>query len=504
MGMGDLVLGLLNGLTIGLLAVGLVLVYKSNKFLNLAHAQLGTLSAVLVAKWVRDWGWNWWVAFAAAILVGAVTGLLVEYAFVAPLRRRTKSPMTLLLLTLGISQLLLALTYVPWLLPKSNAQAAYPQPFESHAHVGGLPLSAVNLLTAVLVPSLVLALALFMRYSSTGKQIRAAANNSDAARLCGISVRRVSAVTWVMAGALSAVSAVLQAPGQATFGLAALGPYLLMLTLGAAAFGAFVSLPWALVGGLVFGLVTELVAAHWHSAQNPEVLASFALILLVVLVRGRAISAAFEVSGSGVDDLPVMKVPQSLRQSPLVRHQRLGLAVAALFLAAIWPQLPYFSGAGNRFILTEILIFAAVGIALTMLMGWGGQVSLGHFAMVGVGAYLTARWATHGWSLPLLCLVIGFIVSAVMVVVGLPALRVRGLTLAVTTLGFAVVAEGWLFRQSWFGSTDPFGLTVSPIPVGRHLGTPRSEVEIYYVAVAVLTVTVLAAGALRRSNPGRL
>src|SRR3954462_13501216 len=100
MSVGALVLGILNGLTIGLLAVGLVLVYKSNKFLNLAHAQLGTLSAMLVAKWVRDWGWNWWVAFAAAIVVGDVTGLLVEYAFVAPVSRRTKSPMTLLLLTL--------------------------------------------------------------------------------------------------------------------------------------------------------------------------------------------------------------------------------------------------------------------------------------------------------------------------------------------------------------------------------------------------------------------
>src|SRR3954469_6942249 len=306
MGMGDLVLGLLNGLTIGLLAVGLVLLNKSNNFLNPAHAQLGTLSAVLVAKWVRDWGWNWWVAFAAAVLVGAVTGLLVEYAFVAPLRRRTKSPMTLLLLTLGISQLLLALTYIPALLPKSNAQAAYPQPFESHAHVGGLPLTAVNLLTAVLVPSLVVALALFMRYSSTGKQIRAAANNADAARLCGISVRRVSAVTWVMAGALSAVSAVLQAPGQATFSLAALGPYLLMLTLGAAAFGAFVSLPWALAGGLVIGLGSSVVADL--GSDDEAKLAVFALILLVVFVRGRAISRVFAVSGAP-EDLPQTRVP---------------------------------------------------------------------------------------------------------------------------------------------------------------------------------------------------
>jgi len=67
MSVGAVVLGVLNGLTIGLLAVGFVLVYKSNRFLNLAHAQLGTLSAVLVAKWVIDWGWNWWLAYVLAI-----------------------------------------------------------------------------------------------------------------------------------------------------------------------------------------------------------------------------------------------------------------------------------------------------------------------------------------------------------------------------------------------------------------------------------------------------
>ena len=67
MSAGSLVIGLLNGLTIGLLAVGLVLVYKSNRFLNLAHAQMGALSALLLAKWVLDWGWSWWVAFVLAV-----------------------------------------------------------------------------------------------------------------------------------------------------------------------------------------------------------------------------------------------------------------------------------------------------------------------------------------------------------------------------------------------------------------------------------------------------
>ena len=75
---GTLVLGILNGLIIALLAVGFVLVYKANRFLNLAHAQLGVLSAVLLLKVVNDWGWNWWLSFVPCVVVGIATGLLVE------------------------------------------------------------------------------------------------------------------------------------------------------------------------------------------------------------------------------------------------------------------------------------------------------------------------------------------------------------------------------------------------------------------------------------------
>jgi ABC-type branched-subunit amino acid transport system ATPase component/ABC-type branched-subunit amino acid transport system permease subunit len=299
------------------------------------------------------------------------------------------------------------------------------------------------------------------------------------------------------------VSAVLQAPGQVTFGLSALGPYLLMLTLGAAAFGAFVSLPWALIGGLVIGLVLEGVTDVTNKPENAE-LAVFALILVVVFVRGREISRVFSVTGGAADDLPVTQVPASLRTSPLVRYQRMGLLAGGLFLALVWPHLPYFNRAGNQVLLTFLIVFAIVGVALTMLLGWGGQVSLGHFAVVGLGAYLAARWASHGWSLPELCLVAGLVCAFVTILIGLPALRVRGLTLAVTTLGFAIVADDWLFRQSWIGSRDPNGISVTNPPVAKHLGTPTSPVAIYYVGVVVLALTVLAAGALRRSSPGRL
>lgn len=158
-------LGVLNGLTVGLLAVGLVLVYKSNRFLNLAHAQLGTVSALLLAKFVLDWGWNWWVAFPVAIVVGLVTGLAVDRFVVGPLRRRTQSPLRLLLVSVGVSQVLLALTFIPALNPDTSRTTVYPQPFDADVRIGGVTLTGMNVLTALFVPLLVAALALFMRYS---------------------------------------------------------------------------------------------------------------------------------------------------------------------------------------------------------------------------------------------------------------------------------------------------------------------------------------------------
>jgi ABC-type branched-subunit amino acid transport system ATPase component/ABC-type branched-subunit amino acid transport system permease subunit len=499
---GTLVLGLSNGLTVGLLAVGLVLVYKSNRFLNLAHAQLGTLSALLLAKWVLDWHWNWWLAFGASVGAGLVTGLVVDRVFVRPLRRCTNSSVRLLLLTIGVSQLLLALTYIPALGPDQSSAPLYPQPFNSHLRVGHVVLTGMSVLTVVLVPTLMAVLAWILRYSSLGRQIRAAASNPDAARLCGISAGRVSAYTWAAAGALSAVSAVLQAPTQPSFNVASFGPYLLMLTLGAAAFGAFVSLPGALAGGLVLGVVGQIVSAETSNASDAE-LAIFVVILAVVLLRGRAISRVFALSGVTVEARAPIRVPPALAGSVLVRYQRAWLGAAGLVVALAFPRFPYFHAQGHQFLLSLVLIYAILGVALTMLLGWGGQVSLGHFALVGVGAYLTARWSPHGLTLPGLLLLAGLVGGAVMVVVGLPALRVRGLTLAVTTLGFAVVAPDWLFRQAWIGSANSFGVSVVPPRVGAGMGAPASALSIYYVALAVLAVSLLAGASLRRSLPGR-
>jgi branched-subunit amino acid ABC-type transport system permease component len=335
---GTLVLGVINGLTIGLLALGFVMVFRANRFLNLAHAQLGAVSALLLAKVVNDWNWAWWESFAGCVAVGIATGLVVEKLVVSVVRRKSKAPVRLMILTIGVSDVLLAVTYIPGLTPTS--QAPYPQPFTSHVSVGGIVLSGMNILTVIVVPLVLIILTLFWR-TSLGKQIRAAASNPDAARLSGISVHRVSLIVWGIAGGLSALSAIFSGPTTSSFSSQAAGPYLLLLTMGAAAIGAFVSIPAAVGGGVLLGVLYQFVLAETTNAGTAE-LVLFVAILLIILLRGRAIARVFTVEGAAVPDLRGIRIPPVLQRSALVKWlPRIGVLVAVL-LAVVFPPSVFF------------------------------------------------------------------------------------------------------------------------------------------------------------------
>ena len=502
--LGALVLGLINGLLIGLLAVGLVLVYKSSRFLNLANAQLGVLSSQLLAKWVLDEGWNWWAAFVVCVPVGFAIGYLVDRFFVRPLRERSASTVSLMLLTLGASQVLLVFTYVSTFGPSGVRleTVGYPQPFHTNITIGSVPLTGADLLTIILIPALVAALGLFLRYSTLGKSMRAAASNPDEARLCGISTRRVSLITWALAGGVSAIASILQAPNQLAFSAPALGPYLLLFSLGAAALGAFISLPVAVGGGLLIGVVDQLVLAGTSDAADGE-LAVLALIILVVLVRGRAIGRVFAAGGAVADDRPPLRIPALLVDRPVVRYYRTAVLAAAGLVVLVAPLLPILRSEADRLNLALIAIYALIAVSLTIAIGWAGQISLGQFALVGVGAFAAGHLLDRGWSLPMLLLVAGLVGALFTILIGLPALRVPGLTLAVTTLGLAVVAPDWLFHQSWLGTANG-DLSVDVPAIMRGLGRTSSKLTIYYCCLVVLVAAATAMWALRRSSPGRL
>jgi ABC-type branched-subunit amino acid transport system ATPase component/branched-subunit amino acid ABC-type transport system permease component len=508
MSSGTLVLGLINGMLIGLLAVGIVLVYKSNRFLNLAHAQLGALSAQLLAKFVIDWGLSWWVALSVCVPVGIAVGLGVERWVVRPLRARSASSVSLLLATVGVTQVLLALALIPGLGPDQAKllNMGYPLPFHSSVQVGGVVLGGADIMVLVLAPILVGALAVFLRFTLLGTMIRAAASNPDAARLSGVSTAKVSAVTWAIAGGLSAVAAILQSPsfgGNGAFAAAALGPQLLLLALGAAAFGAFTSLPAALGGGLVIGLAQQITLAITSNAGTSE-LVVFLIIMGIVLARGGAIGRVFATAGAIVEDRAPLRIPEAIRDRLAVRYHGRVLLAGALFVGLIVPLIPILNSEGSRFDLALVLLYAVVSLSLTVAIGWAGQVSLGQFALVGAGAFVAGHLMPAGWSVLFLLLVCGVVGAAIMALVAMPALRVPGLTLAVTTLGLAVIAPDWLFHQSWFGSAQPFGIVLSPPSVAGGLGHPSSQLVVYYIALGVVVVGGAAMWALRRSQPGRL
>jgi ABC-type branched-subunit amino acid transport system ATPase component/ABC-type branched-subunit amino acid transport system permease subunit len=502
--MSGIVLGVVTGLTTGMLAVGLVLVYKSSRFINLAHGQLGALSAVLVATLVVDAGWSWWLAVPVAVVVGVLLALAVERFLVRPLRRQKRRGLSMLLVTIGIGQLLLALTYIPLFAPDPTklSRESYPLPFRMHWRLLGGDLTGQHVLILVVVPLAVGAVAAFLRWTLLGKSIRAAASNADAARLCGISVDRINAITWAIAGGLSAVTAILLAPSQSVFDAGALGPGLLLRALGAAALGGFVSVPAAVVGGVGLGVIEQVTLSVTNRGSTAE-LAVFITVMAVLFLRGRQISATADGADDVVEDPSRTRVPAAVADRFVVRFHRLLLGIAGILAALALPNLPYFNRNEHQFLLVTILVFATVGVGLTMLLGWAGQVSLGHFAVLGAGAYVAAKLGPSNYSLPVVLVAGGLSGAVIMAVVGLPALRLKGLTLAVTTLGFAVAAPAWLFVQPWFGAEGQSTVHIPSLGIAG-VGKTESQRGIYYVALALLVLTALAAGALRRSVPGRL
>lgn len=502
---GSLVLGVLDGMTFGLLAIGLVLVYKSNRFLNLAHGQMGALSASILGKLVLDHGWNWWVAFAVCVPIGVLVAVGIDRFVIRPLRERNATSTTLLLVTVGVTQVLIGVSLLQVVQPDPNRYATkgYPLPFQAHVRFGGVVLNGADILIAIAVPLIVLALAVFLRATTLGRSIRAAATNPDEARLCGISTRFVSMVTWALAGGLSALTAIIVAPGQSATAAAGLGPNLLFLALGAAALAAFSSIPLAMAGGVLIGVAQQLTLAATSKSSDAELVVLLVVVAIVIL-RGRAIGHVFAVTGAAVEERAPLRISEAARKVPWVaRRNRLGLAGAAL-IALLLPLLPALSSESDRFRLALLAVYALAAMSLTVAVGWAGQVSLGHFALVGAGAFIAAKLLNDGWSLPFVVLPVGLVGAGIMIAVGIPALRVPGLTLAVTTLGFAIVGQDWLFRQGWFGTSQSAGITLDAPHIARGLGRPGGQIVVYYFGCVLVALAAWFLTTLRRSQPGRV
>lgn len=289
--------GLFQGCAYGLLGLGIVLLYKSNRIFNFAQGEFAAVAALVSAAVLKRTGTNLSGYLLAALVgtaVGVTIALLTERLVIRPLFTRPR--VTLVVATVGVALLLLNIETIA---------AGSAQTVPSFDRVLGLKpggvvtvlsyhVQAQDLLNAGTLTVLTVLLAGFFRYTATGTAILAVSQEPTAAGVVGISVSRVSLITWGIAGFLGSIAGLLFAPVSATLGPGFVTGTALVVTLVAAVFGGITSLPGAVVGGLSIGVLQALVVADKGevpalSIPNPDFVVIGVVLLAVLVVRPKGL-----------------------------------------------------------------------------------------------------------------------------------------------------------------------------------------------------------------------
>ncbi|HET6818266.1 MAG TPA: branched-chain amino acid ABC transporter permease/ATP-binding protein [Mycobacteriales bacterium] len=489
-----ILLGTIIGLTYGLLAVGLVLIYRTNRIINFAHGQIGAFGSAFFGVAAVKWHVPYWIAFPVALGVAALTGAAAETGVVRRLRNAPR--LMSIVATLGVGQFLVIFAAVINSTASAGSLYPMPNPWIPAFNVGALRITEAYSGMLVLSPVCVIAIALFLKRSRFGLAIRAAAANPEAARMSGIFASRMSSLSWAIAGALSAFTAILTAPTQGFTSGDSFGPALLLRAMTAAVIGRMQSLPLALAGGIGLGILEQLLLWNYPRSGLVEVML-FAVILVALLVQ-RQRGGRDEEKGSWAAVQGLRPIPHRLQQIWLIRMMPTIIAVTFVAVLAI---LPAFITNSLSVTFTGMMGFAIVGLSIGVLTGLGGQLTLGQFAVAAVGAVVSFQVSRRIGDFPLALLYAGLGAGIVSVVIGLPALRIRGLMLTVTTLGFALATPAWLITQPWMlgDGRDP----------GKPTGWPLSHPldtghRYYYFALTLFVLSLLIARNIRRSGFGRL
>ena len=428
------------------------------------------------------------------------------------LRRLFTQPRLLLFVaTLGLTQVIQLLQLR---LPIPDDQAnlvTYPVLISGNWKIGSVNLSGPQLTVLIIVPLLMLFLGWLVHRSAFGMNVRATADNFPAAQLAGIGVRSVSTKVWALAGLLAALSTLLIAPLQGgSLGVVqtALGPKLLLLSLTAAMVGRMQSFSWTLIGGLIVGVVNRFLTVWSISGEAPagtETVVLFVIMVVVLFTLGRS-----QVTGGDSWQL-VTKVKAArveLTRHPLYRVLTAAGMLSLLGLALIIPSQT--DKASDLLKFAAVPVFLIVALSITVVTGWGGQLSLGQFGFVALGAYMTIYYSK---SLPYLASlglgVVWGIVAAL--VVGIPALRVRGLYLAVVTLGFGLSISNWFLNSKKIAPLGGGAAQLEKFAKERAKGFDllfwtvkgKNFDAVYWFSLFVAIIALIVVWRIRRTGIGR-
>ncbi len=478
----------------GINAIGIVVVYRASKVVNLAHGAF-TMIAAFTAFQIVDSGLPKPLGLTAGVVVSVLLALLVERFFVRRLRASGTTAQTIG--TVAAFGVLVAAAGRFWGTTARLPVRVFP---EGEVQISSSQISFGQF--GLFFTMLVLAVVLFVLLQRTylGLVLRGTAENRMAASLMGADPDRMTQVAWAIGGVTAGIA------GEMLAAVTTLHPYNLAFAAlpayVAALLGGMHSLPGALVGATVVGLVqswTPLIAdlplMGWLDGVDGAAQLVIAVLVLVVMAsRGARLSAADSEEAS-------LEAPGATRERRPLPFTVLVLGVA---LVAFFPHLPMvsFSLLGN---VNEAAVFAVVAVSLVLLTGWVGQISLAHATFVGIGAYATGLWANvANVPFPLNLPLTAACAAVAAAILGVVALRVRGLYLAVATLIFAWMGENFLFRFGTFTQES----SIFPEPIGRANGAfPSFDLSerhvFFYAAWAVVALVVFVAANLRDTKTGR-
>ena len=506
-----LIVGLGSGAVIAALGVGVVVAHRASRVVNFAHAAMGMYIAFAYYE-LRATGDliqpilglpgrvhlidrpTVFTAFLLCMVLSALCGAFIYAVIFRPLR--TSPPLARVVASLGLFVYLIAIVGL-----RVGTQGASALVIEGPlpndlVKWGDLRIPADRYYLAVIVIVAAALLSLGYRYTRLGLATRAVAGNERGATLLGISPNAVGIVNWILATMLAGAAVILAAPvirlDPSTTSL------LIVPAVAAALPGRFNSV-WATVWtGLAIGMVqSELLNLQGEWTWLPNVGLQQGVPLLIVLitlaVRGDVLPDRSEVQGA--------RLPRAsdTKQVPLLALLFLASGViATLFVSSDWR---------SGIIVTAISTI--VVLSVVVITGYVGQISLATFAVAGVAAFAMVRFS-EDWGLPFPLAPLGGVIVAVLVgqIAALPAVRVRGLNLAIATLAAAVAVEELVFKWSWFTGGFEGATAEAPSLFGSDLGIqalgedfPRKTFVVMTLIFSALSLAIVAN--LRRGTTGR-
>lgn len=481
------VIGIVTGAAYAIAASGLVVTYTTSGVFNVAHGAIGMVFAYLFWQLTVAWHWPILLSALAIVLVFApIAGALIEVALVR--RIYGQGLAVSLVVTIALLVALLFVAYWAW-----GGQVRAAPSFFGHSgwHLTSkVFISWHETVTILLAGGLAVFLRLLLYRTRVGIAMRAVVDNRSLAALNGARPAWLGTFSWALGASTAALAGILIAPVLDDLSVLAL-TFLVIYAYGAAILGRLRNLPLTFAGALILGLGYSYMVGYlpqnsfFDSTPIQGLRLSLPVVMLFVVL--------LVMKQGTIEGSQVRAWRESVGVPPLGRSTAVGVALIVAMILSV-----QFLAPGDLVDVGQGVAYGIIVLSLVPLAGWGGQVSLCQMTFAGLGAF--AMFHVQGGSLLGLFAAMG-LAGVVGALIALPALRLRGLYLALATFAFALAMDNMFFPAS---VAFTYGGTVHvnrPSLLGLHFHSNASFVVFLTVVFVLLAVALLA---LRRGPFGRL